>query len=364
MRDGTGKSGIFGKATIGAAAAFLAFFLVLGTGSAQTEDERNNMEVYRKAAPGVVNIVSVVLSREFFFHAVPREGAGSGAIVDKRGYILTNNHVIKNARRLEVTLADGDKFPADLVGADPYSDLAVIKIDPGRKDLKVIPMADSSDIRVGRKVLAIGNPFGLGETLTTGIVSSVGRTIRTEEGYEIEDAIQTDASINPGNSGGPLLNSDGEIIGINTAILSPTGTSVGIGFAIPINIAKAILPQLIEKGYVSYPWLGVQIFPVIPGTAKILNLKVDRGAMVVETVPGGPADRAGIRGANRQIIAGNLVIPADGDVIVEFDGVPVESSEQLVRLIRERRPGDVVKTRILRNNRYFAMEVRLGERPQ
>jgi S1-C subfamily serine protease len=364
MGNGTAGSRIFEKAAVGVATALLFFFTGAGVCIAQTEDERNNTEVYSKAAPGVVNVVSVVLSRDFFFNAVPREGAGSGAIVDKRGYILTNNHVIKNARRLEVTLADGDKFPADLVGADPYSDLAVIKIDPGGKDLRVIPMADSSDLRVGRKVLAIGNPFGLGETLTTGIVSSLGRTIRTEEGYEIEDAIQTDASINPGNSGGPLLNSDGEIIGINTAILSPTGTSVGIGFAIPINIAKTILPQLIEKGYVSYPWLGVQIFPVIPGIAKILNLKVERGAMVAETVPGGPADRAGIRGAARQVRAGNMVIPADGDVIVRFDEVPVDSPEQLVRLIRERRPGDVVEARILRNNRFFATEVRLGERPQ
>ena len=363
MRHEINNAGTIKKAAM-AVAASLMYLLFADAVSAQTEDERNNTEVYRKAAPGVVNIVSVVLTRDFFFNAVPREGAGSGAIVDKRGYILTNNHVIQNARRLEVTLADGDKFPAELVGADPYSDLAVIKIDPGRKDLRVIPMADSSDLRVGRKVLAIGNPFGLGETLTTGIVSSLGRTIRTEEGYEIEDAIQTDASINPGNSGGPLLNSDGEIIGINTAILSPTGTSVGIGFAIPINIAKTILPQLIEKGYVSYPWLGVQIFPIIPGIAKMLDLRVQRGAMVVETVPGGPADQGGIRGADSQVRAGNMVIPADGDVVVEFGGETVESSEQLIRMIRDHRPGDVVEMRILRNGRFFQTEVRLGERPQ
>ena len=343
---------------------FIAILLAAPcVGFSQTEDERNNTKVYREAAPGVVNIVSVVLSRDFFFNVVPREGAGSGAIVDERGYILTNNHVIKNASRLEVTLSDGDKYPAKLVGADPHNDLAVIKIDAGRKRLATIPMADSSDLQVGRKVLAIGNPFGLGETLTTGVVSSLGRTIRTEEGYEIEDVIQTDASINPGNSGGPLLNSDGKIIGINTAILSPTGASVGIGFAVPVNIAKKILPQLIEKGYVSYPWLGVQIYPLIPGVAKVLGLQVERGAMIVETVPGGPADNAGLRGATRQLTAGNMVIPADGDVIVEFDGVEVESSDHLVRLIREHRPGDFVVLKILRGNRFANTRVRLGERP-
>jgi S1-C subfamily serine protease len=224
-------------------------------------------------------------------------------------------------------------------------------------------MADSSKLMVGQKVLAIGNPFGLGETLTTGVISSLGRTIRSEEGHEIEDVIQTDASINPGNSGGPLLNSDGEIIGINTAILSPTGTSVGIGFAVPVNTARLILPQLIEKGYVSYPWMGVRIYPVIPAMAEVLGLKVRRGAMIVETVPGGPADLAGLRGASRQIQAGNFVIPADGDVVAAFGGVTVESSDQLARMIRERRPGDVVVLKILRDGRFSDVKVRLGERP-
>ena len=245
-------------------------------------------------------------------------------------------------------------------GTDSHLDCPV---DGRGKDLTVIPLAESQNLQVGQKVLAIGNPFGLGETLTTGIISSLGRTIRSQSGMEIEDVIQTDASINPGNSGGPLLNSDGEIIGINTAILSPTGANVGIGFAVPVKTANRILPELIKKGYVSYPWLGVRIFPVIPGIAEVLDLKVERGAMIVDVVKGGPADNAGIRGASRKVQAGNMVIPAGGDIIVAFDGRKVESSEQLVDFIRNQEPGDIVELRVLRNNNFRKIKVELGERP-
>ncbi|MBW2149398.1 MAG: trypsin-like peptidase domain-containing protein [Deltaproteobacteria bacterium] len=350
---------------------FFCFLLVLiiclfsriQSADGRTEDEQNNIDVYRRVSQGVVNITSVVMTRDFFLNPVPQEGAGSGAIVDSRGYILTNNHVIKDAQRLEVTLSNGSKKPAKLVGADPDSDLAVIKIEASKGELTAIPMGDSSELQVGQKVLAIGNPFGLGETLTTGIISSLGRSIRSESGVRIEDVIQTDASINPGNSGGPLLNSDGKIIGINTAIISPTGASVGIGFAIPINIAKRILPDLIARGYVSYPWIGASIYPLIPGMAKLLKLKVNRGAMIVEVVRGGPADQAGIKGADRSVQVGNYLLPVGGDVVVGFNRKKVESSDHLIRLIREHRPGDVVELKVLRRGSILNVKVKLGERP-
>jgi S1-C subfamily serine protease len=331
---------------------------------AQTEDEQNNISVYRRIGPGVVNITSVVIQRDFFFNPVPREGAGSGSIIDTKGHILTNHHVIRDSSKLEVTLSDGSKWKAKLVGADPGNDLAVIKIDAPREKLTVIPMGDSSTLLVGQKVLAIGNPFGLGQTLTTGIISSLGRSIRSESGILIEDVIQTDAAINPGNSGGPLLDSEGRIIGINSAIISPTGASVGIGFAIPVNTAKRILPELIKKGYVSYPWIGASVFPLIPEFAKSLGLKVERGAMITEVVRGGPADKAGLRGGEKQVRVGNVMLPVGGDVITAFDGEKVSSSDELIRLIRARQPGDRVDLKVLRNGRFLTIPITLGERPR
>jgi S1-C subfamily serine protease len=218
----------------------------------KTADEVNNIAVYRKVSPGVVNISSVTVRHDFFYRAVPQEGTGSGAIIDRKGYIVTNHHVIHNAQSLEVTLTDGSKWPAKFVGADPARDLAVIKIDVPDRELTVISMGSSRDLKVGQKVLAIGNPFGLGQTLTTGVISSLDRSIRTNTDSVLRNLIQTDAAINPGNSGGPLLNSRGEIIGINTAILSPTGANVGIGFGIPVDVVKKRVPWLIYGRFFSY----------------------------------------------------------------------------------------------------------------
>jgi S1-C subfamily serine protease len=331
---------------------------------ALTEEEKNNVQIYSQAAPGVVNITSITLERDFFLRLVPREGAGSGAIIDARGFILTNNHVIKDARRIEVTLSDGSKWKGKLVGTDPENDLAVIRIDTSRKKLHPLPLGSSKDLQVGQKVLAIGNPFGLNETLTTGIISSLGRSIRGEGNVLIEDLIQTDAAINPGNSGGPLLDSAGRIIGISTAIFSPSGGSVGIGFAVPVDTAKAIIPDLIEKGYVSYPWLGIRMFPLTSGLAEALDLKVQRGVMIVEVVQGGPADQAGLQGGDRMLQVGNAVLPVGGDVIVGFEGEPIKSTEDLVRSIRQHHPGDRVRLRILRDGRFKEVPLTLGERPR
>jgi len=331
---------------------------------ALTDDEENNISVYEKATKGVVNITSIVLQRDFFYGVVPRPGAGSGAVVDRDGYVLTNNHVITNAQRIEVTLSDGSKWPGRLVGTDPDSDLAVIRIEAPSKHLHPIPLGSSGDLQVGQKVLAIGNPFGLNETLTTGIISSRSRSIESQNGTLMEDLIQTDAAINPGNSGGPLLDSEGKIIGINTFIFSPSGGSVGIGFAIPVDTVKRILPDLVEKGYVAYPWVGVSLFPLVPGIAQALDLEVERGALIVEVFRNGPADRAGLRGGTQTLQVGNALLPVGGDIIVALNDEPVRDSDGLVQKIRRFHPGDRVKLRILRSNRFEDRTVVLGERPR
>ncbi len=329
-----------------------------------TEEERNNIAVYEKIADGVVNITSTAVQLDFFFNAFPTQGSGSGSIIDQSGHILTNHHVVADAQKLEVTLADGSKWPAKLVGSDPDSDLAIIKINVPKEKLKVIPTGDSKSLRIGQKVLAIGNPFGLERTLTTGIISSLGRTIRSEVGTLMEDIIQTDAAINPGNSGGPLLNSQGEIIGINSAIISPSGGSVGIGFAIPVNTAKRLVPELISKGYVSYPYIGASVQPLIPEVAKFLKLKIERGAMIAEVVKGGPADKAGLKGGNQRVQVGNIIVIAGGDVVVKADQHDVKSNDELIRYIREKKPGDTILLKVYRKASTIDVKVTLGERPR
>ncbi len=330
-----------------------------------TEDERNNIELYQRLAPGVVNITSTVLEQDFFFNVVPRQGAGSGAIIDPRGYILTNHHVIEDARKLEVTLNNGKKYAATLVGSDPDTDLAVVKIEVRREDLAVIPMGTSTNLKVGQKVLAIGNPFGLGQTLTTGVISSVGRMLRATSGLPVEDIIQTDASINPGNSGGPLIDSSGKMIGINTAIFSPTGSNVGIGFAIPIDTAKMILNDLIEKGYYGYPWIGASLMTLTRDLAEDLKLPVESGAMLVEVVQDGPADRAGLRGGRERAQIGNKIVIVGGDTIVRIEGERVTDADSAIRMVRKYRPGDRVRMEVVRwSGDTKTYTVTLAEKPK
>ena len=329
-----------------------------------TEDEKNNIGVYEKVADGVVNVTSTAVQMDFFFNAFPTQGSGSGSIIDAKGHILTNHHVVANAQKLEVTLADGSKWPAKLVGSDPDSDLAVIQIDAPKEKLKTIPMGNSKNLKIGQKVLAIGNPFGLQRTLTTGIVSSLGRTIRSDVGTLIEDVIQTDAAINPGNSGGPLLNSDGEIIGINSAILSPSGGNVGIGFAVPVNTAKRVIPELLSKGYVTYPWIGATIQSLIPEIAKYLKLKIERGAMIAEVVKGGPAEKEGLKGGNEKIQVGNMIAMVGGDIVVKVDQRDVKTNDELIRYIREKKPGDTILLNVFRKGDFVDVKLTLGERPR
>ena len=329
-----------------------------------TQSEQNIIGIHQEAAKSLVNISSITVQYDFFYRPVPREGSGSGMVIDRKGHILTNNHVIKNAQSLEVKLWDGSQYRGTLVGAYPDADMAVIRIDAPKSKLHPIPLGKSSNLQVGQTVIALGNPFGLGETLTTGVISSLGRSIQAENGTLMEGLIQTDASINPGNSGGPLLDSSGRVIGINTAILSPTGASIGIGFAVPVDIVKRFIPDLIQKGYVAYPFIGLSVFPVFPGLAEALDLKTDYGAMVVDLVRRGPAARQGIKGPTKTVQIGNAILPIGGDVIVGVDGEKVTNGDDFVQIIARHRPGDKLAIRILRNGKFKTVNVVLGEKPR
>jgi putative serine protease PepD len=332
---------------------------------ALTPEEEIVIGVYRAASPGVVFITSTVLSQDFFFRVVPERGSGSGFIIDDRGYILTNNHVVENADTLEVTLADKSKVPAKLVGRDPNNDLAVIKITAPREKLSPLRLGDSGQLQVGQLAIAIGNPFGLDRTVTRGVVSAVGRSLKSETGRQIRNVIQTDAAINPGNSGGPLLNSRGEVIGINTAIFSPSGGSVGIGFAVPVNTAKKLLPQLIARGRASHPWMGISGLDITPAVARTLSLPVTEGVMIAQVAPNGPAAKAGLRGSQRRVRVGNVMVGVGGDIVKGLDGEKIASVDDLTAFLDERKkPGDDIRVDVLRDGKPIEIVVRLGELPE
>jgi putative serine protease PepD len=261
-----------------------------------------------------------------------------------------------------VTLADESKWPAKVIGTDPSTDLAVIRIKAPAERLHPLPFGESGDLKVGQKVLAIGNPFGLEQSLTTGIVSSIRRYLKINE-IEMERVIQTDAAINPGNSGGPLLDSDGRLIGINTAIFSPSGGNVGIGFAVPVDTVKGVAKELMDKGYVSYAWLGVEMQTLIPRFAEALKLPIERGVMIGRLVRKGPADQASLRGGSTRVIVGNTRLIVGGDIIVEADGQAIASSEELQRMLRGKKPGDTMRLTVFRDGKRTALSVTLGERP-
>ncbi len=330
---------------------------------ALTEEERVNIEIYKRLSPGVVNITTTVVTYDFFFNPIPEQGTGSGSIIDKEGHILTNFHVVEGAQYLEVTLWDGSRWEARIVGADPDNDLAVIKIDAPPERLTVIPFGDSDRLEVGQKVLAIGNPFGLQGTLTTGVISSLGRTLRASNGRLIRGVIQTDAPINPGNSGGPLLDTEGRMIGINSAIFTAGGGSIGIGFAIPVNTAKRIVPQLITKGYVSRPWLGIVGQEIDPGLAKILNLPTP-GILIAQVIPDSPAYKAGLRGGSRRVQVGNFIVVIGGDLIIAVDGEKVSRMDELRSILESRGVGQTVTLTILRDGSILKVDVRLEEEPR
>ena len=328
------------------------------TDPALATDEQNNVEVYKAISPGVVSIKSTAYSQDIFGDIQEGSGSGSGSVIDEQGHILTNYHVIEGAQKLTASLGGDKTYPARVIGGDPDTDLAVIKIDAPREQLTIVPLGDSERLVVGQKVLAIGNPFGFDRTLTTGVISGLQRPIRARNGRPIEGAIQTDASINPGNSGGPLLDSHGRMIGINSQILSPSGASAGVGFAIPVSIAKRIVPEVRKNGVVRRPKLGVDTRDVKYFRGQV-DLPVSEGLMVWAIAPNGSAAAAGLRGP-MQTADGDIVL---GDIIVAVDGEKVSERDDLFRILDKHQVGDIVKVDIFRESRRMTIPVRLMEAP-
>ena len=323
--------------------------------SFQTEDEANNIEIFRKASPSVVYVTNTTLQRAGFMSRnlmeIPR-GAGTGFVWDKSGLIVTNDHVIQGANRIKITLQDQTSWNAEVVGRAPDKDLAVLRIDAPEEKLNSLPLGDSSALDVGRKVIAIGNPFGLDTTLTVGVVSALGREIRSMTNRTIRDVIQTDASINPGNSGGPLLNSMGQLIGVNTQIISPSGASAGIGFAIPVNVVKKVVPQLVEYGREVRPILGIENPPDSWSRQRGIE-----GVPVLRVARGLPAHEAGIIGL-QQNARGDFVL---GDIIVAINGMKIDNSDDLLNELEQFRPGDEVTVTTVRNQQEMEFEVELAD---
>ena len=315
------------------------------------------------ARPATANITSIVYREDFFFQVYPQEGTGSGFLVKPDGLILTNNHVVSGTAQLTVTLT-GDKkqYKAKVLGTDPRNDLALVKIQSDRP-LPFLKLGDSDNLQVGQKVLAIGNPFGFGGTLTTGIVSSLGRSLQPQEGRRLEDMIQTDAAINPGNSGGPLLDSHGAVIGINTAIYGPQG-NIGIGFAMPINRAKAMLDEFQAKGRVTRPYLGIETIFISGDVADDLGLPNEGGLLIQRVEGGSPAAEAGLRGPTRRAIVGVYQIGIGGDLIIAVEGQPVESTDSLQRILNRKRVGDVLDLTVYRGGHTQKVRLQVGEAPR
>ncbi|TAK34850.1 MAG: trypsin-like serine protease [Chloroflexota bacterium] len=322
------------------------------------------VRIAREAGPAVVNITSIATTYDFFFNPVPQEGIGSGFMIDANGQILTNNHVVENAERLEVTLVDGSKFPGTLVGRDPSNDVAIVRINAPAEKIHPLKLGRSSDLAVGQQVLAIGNPFGFDRSVTTGVVSALGRTLRASNGRLISGIIQTDAAINQGNSGGPLINSQGQVVGINTAIFSPSGGSVGIGFAVPADTIARLMPELIAKGRVPHSWMGASFQDVTPDLARALSLPATQGVLVAQIIARGPAAKAGLRGATRVQRIGNIRVQIGGDFIEAIDGVAIKNADDLQLFLDSKRsPGDTILLRIYRDGQEQTIELTLGEQP-
>ena len=322
--------------------------------SFKTEDEANSTEIFQKASPAVVHVTSTALQRNFWTRDVRevRQGSGSGFVWDSNGLIVTNFHVIQNARRLFVELHDKSQWAAQVIGVAPEKDLAVLRIEAPEDVLFPLPVGDSGELEVGRKVLAIGNPFGLDTTLTTGVVSALGREIEAPNNRIIRNVIQTDAAINPGNSGGPLLNSLGQLVGVNTAIYSPSGASAGIGFAIPVNTVKEVVPQLISFGRLFRPVIGIEL----ASDRWARRYRID-GVAVVRVFPGLPAADAGMRGVWKNY-RGEMML---GDVIVALDDKPVASSDDYLSFMEKKKPGDRIRVRTRRDGEEMEFDVRLAE---
>ena len=338
--------------------------------AAANDLESRVITVYDAASPSVVNITNRSTAYNRFMQAFPQEGTGSGFVYDTEGHILTNYHVIEGADEILVTLADGQVYEADLVGSDPTNDLAVLRVDLSVELPPPLVLGDSSQLRVGQVVVAIGNPYGLQRTLTTGVVSALGRVIESpEENQFIGEAIQTDAAINPGNSGGPMLDLNGHVIGISSQIISPSGASAGIGFAVSANTVQRVVPRLIAQGRYPHPWLGTEPLSLSSSTTAMLReygveVGSDSGVLVLEVTAGGPADQAGIRGGSQYLRMGRYRLPVGGDVIVALNGETIQDLQDLtVYLEANTTVGDTVEVTVLRNGEELTVPVTLGEQP-
>jgi len=326
-------------------------------GAGLSSDEMNNIDIYKSAHLATVNVTSTVYRRTIFLEIYPSKDQGSGFLISADGKILTNSHVVANERQLEVTLPDQSKYKATLLNRDEANDLALLQISP-RKKLPWLRLGDSEGLQVGQKVLAIGNPFGLDGTLTTGVVSSLGRSIRGENNQLLEGLVQTDAAINMGNSGGPLLNSACDVIGINTAILGPNGGNIGIGFAMPINRAKTMIDDV--QANRKRPRLGVSVLPVAGDYADALNLPSQGGLLIEEVEQGSAAAAGGLRGGSQKVVIGNSELLVGGDLIMAIDGSPVDREDAISRALARKHAGDTLALTIFRNGRTMDVRVKLG----
>ncbi len=318
------------------------------------EDERNTISVFEKTAPSVVFITTKVIRRDFFsmdVFEIP-QGSGSGFVWDEKGHIVTNFHVVQGANIVNVTFSDHSTYQAEVVGVEPSKDLAVIKVDVPSRILKTVPVGSSVNLRVGQKVMAIGNPFGLDQTLTVGVVSALGREITSVANRKIRNVIQTDAAINPGNSGGPLIDSQGRLIGVNTAIIAPSGANAGIGFAVPVDIVKSIVPQLIQYGKVIRPGMGISV--VEDSIAQRLGIK---GVIILNVSPGSAANKAGLKGLSRNQ-RGEFIL---GDVIVAVKGMEVENYDALAYALEQCKIGEMVSVEYIRDEKRQRTQVKLQQ---
>ncbi len=337
------------------------------TNAGYTQDELQNINVYEKCNEAVVNISTQVMAYDWFFNAVPQDsGSGSGSIIDKRGYIVTNLHVIENAYKIYISLSDGSQYEGTVVGTDSASDIAVLKFDPPEgMELSTIPFGSSDNLKVGQKVLAIGNPFGFERTLTTGIVSGLGRPIKNEEGTIIRNMIQTDSAINPGNSGGPLLDTQGRMIGINTMIYSTSGSSAGIGFAVSVDTAKRVVADLIQYGTVHRGTIKGKLIQLTSQIAKYAELSVSSGLLVSELDSSSNALKAGLTAGTKAVQYGNrynyTTIYLGGDVIVAVDGTAITSFADYYSLLESKRPGDKVVLTVQRGKKQEKLTVTLDD---
>lgn len=332
-----------------------------------TQDELQNISVYEKCNEAVVNITTQVMALNWFFEAIPQEGgSGSGSIIDPRGYVVTNVHVIENANKIFISLADGSQHEGTVVGIDTASDIAVLKFNPpAGMTLKTISFADSSTLKVGQKVIAIGNPFALERTMTTGIISGLGRPIQSSKNTIIRDMIQTDSAINPGNSGGPLLDTRGRMIGINTMIYSTSGSSAGVGFAVPVDTAKRVVADLIAYGKVRRGIIEARVVQLTPAIARYAEMPISSGILISEVPKGSNAEEAGLRGGTEAVRYGSSINPQiiylGGDVIVGIDKIKVGSYADFMSALESKKPGDTVRLKVVRDSHNIELDIKLVE---